>query len=193
MEEWKDIVIVRNGITYDYTGLYKVSNTGKIYSLVKNKIMKNKNTKAGYLVMGLTKNKKSETFYVHRIVASMFLENPHNYEQVNHKDEDKTNNNIENLEWCSSDYNANYGTRNEKVSESRKKYSHDKNPRAKKVICIETEQVFGCIKDAGEYYGINKQGINNCCKGKQLTAAGYHWMYYEEWLDNQEKGKMINE
>lgn len=194
MEEiWKDIVIEKNGITYDFTGLYQVSNLGNVRSMnFSGKVGNIKTLKTyvgnnGYMRISISHNGKITNFFVHRLVANAFIPNPDNLEQVNHKDEDKTNNNVENLEWCDNEYNLNYGTRTERC---RKKYKEQaevraeavkgaKNPHARKVICIETGMIFNAIVEAAEYYNISKNSIANCVRGASNTAGGYHWQYYE--------------
>ena len=73
----------------------------------------------GYLIACLWKNNKQKKFVIHRLVANAFIDNPNNYEEVNHLDEDKTNNRIDNLEWCSHKYNMNYGNVRNKISKSK--------------------------------------------------------------------------
>ena len=126
MEVWKDIK--------GYEGLYQVSNLGRVRSLPriietessnqyktfhnvqekKGKILKQK--ESDYKSVALYKDKKSKYYMVHRLVAQAFISNPNGYLYVNHKDEDKYNNCVENLEWCTQSYNINYGDRNKKVS-----------------------------------------------------------------------------
>ena len=108
MEEiWKDIK--------EYEGLYKISNIGNVYSVKRKKVMSPRYNKArGYLDVLLTRNKKRKRFYIHRLVAKEFILNPNNYPIINHKDENKLNNNMENLEWCTVKYNNNYGNAKEK-------------------------------------------------------------------------------
>ena len=110
MEEWKEVP--------DYEGLYEVSNTGNVRSLIKNKIIKGFINRCGYKLVGLSKNGISKWFQVHRLVAQVFIPNPDNLPMVNHKDEDKNNNRVENLEWCDAKYNINYGTRLDKVKKT---------------------------------------------------------------------------
>ena len=111
-EIWKDIK--------GYEKLYQVSNLGKVRRIkfINNRTQKDKikmlkliKDKKGYLKINLWKNNKSKMFLVHRIVAETFILNPNNLPQVNHKDENKSNNCVENLEWCSQKYNNNYGNR----------------------------------------------------------------------------------
>jgi ribosome-binding protein aMBF1 (putative translation factor) len=113
-ETWKDIV--------GYDGCYQVSNTGSVKSFYNNrdgKILKLSTNKQGYNTVSLHKENKTKSFSVHRLVATCFISNDNNYPAVNHKDENKTNNNVDNLEWCSYKYNNNYGTRTERASNSK--------------------------------------------------------------------------
>lgn len=100
MEIWKDIK--------GYEGLYKVSSKGRILGVKRNKEVKPILVKSGYYVVNLSKNNKIKQFRVQRLVAIAFLPNPCGYPIINHKDENKTNNNVENLEWCDDKYNIEY-------------------------------------------------------------------------------------
>lgn len=108
-EEWRDIP--------NYEGLYQVSSLGKVKSLrdrygnPREKMLKFERNRGGYLLTFLCKNGKKKTFSVHRLVANAFIDNPSNLPQVNHKDENKENNQASNLEWCTQKYNLNYGSR----------------------------------------------------------------------------------
>ena len=189
-EQWKDIIIEKNGVTYDYSELYQVSNFGRVRSLdrvdsrghkLKGKIIRCKPRENGYVYVGLHKNgEKQQLFTMHRLVATMFIPNPENLPIVNHKDEDKYNNNVDNLEWCTQEYNNTYGTcrkrAGEKISE---KMKGDKNPMSRKVICLETKQVFNTVKDAEDWLG--KKGIGNCCRGITKTAGGHHWQFLDDY------------
>ena len=106
MEIWKEIP--------GYEGLYEVSNTGMIRSLRYNKIMIPNTNRCGYEYINLCKDGIIKTKTIHRLVAQVFIPNPDNLPIVNHKDEDKTNNNADNLEWCNQKYNVNYGMSQEK-------------------------------------------------------------------------------
>lgn len=98
-----------------YEGLYEVSSYGRIRSLMKSIILRPKKEPSGYLRCNLYLNKNMKTVSIHRLVAQAFIPNPDNLPQVNHMDEDKTNNRVDNLEWCDSKYNNDYGTRKERV------------------------------------------------------------------------------
>lgn len=129
MEEiWKDII--------NYEGKYEVSNLGRVRSLSYNgtgeiKLLKQGTDKKGYKRVGLCKNGKTKHYYVHRLVAITFIPNPDDLSIVNHKDENPANNNVNNLEWCTSEYNNNYGTRNERASESHKGKHHSEETKKK--------------------------------------------------------------
>ena len=112
----------------DYEGLYGITEDGRVWSYRKNRFLKPQKTKTGYLYVQLSKNNKTKNYKIHRLVATAYLENPLNLPCVNHIDENKTNNCVENLEFCTVAYNNIYGTRIERVAKS----------LSKKVICIET-------------------------------------------------------
>lgn len=112
-EIWKDIK--------GYEGIYQVSSRGKVRSFHFGKNIKilRFSIRGGYANVILYKNKKRKTFSVHRLVAEAFIDNPNDLPEVNHKDEDKLNNQVENLEWCTPKYNSNYGTRNKRIKETK--------------------------------------------------------------------------
>lgn len=103
MEEWKNII--------GYEGLYEVSNKGNVRNVRRNTLLKLSKNYYGYIRVALSKNGIKTWLRVHRLVAQAFLPNPDNLPQINHKDEDKLNNCVENLEWCTAKYNNNYGDR----------------------------------------------------------------------------------
>ena len=115
-EIWKDI----NG----YEGIYQVSNLGNVRSFkysIEGKLLKRGLDKDGYYQYILCKNGKKKSVREHKLVAEAFIPNPSNYICVNHRDENKTNNNVKNLEWCSVAYNNSYGNRLNNVSKSNKR------------------------------------------------------------------------
>jgi hypothetical protein len=150
---------------------YQVSSYGRIKSFKngKEKILKPYSTKKGYLEIDLHKNDKRKVFKVHRLVANAFIPNPHNLPQVNHKDENKLNNRVENLEWCTTLYNNNYGTRNERIGKRVLQYDKQGNFIREWESMAEAERVIG----------IYRQQICDCCRGYRgaKTAGGYIWKY----------------
>lgn len=201
-EIWKDIE--------GYEGLYQVSNYGNIKSLsrvVKNaygihrteeKILKPQMKKKGYFQIQLSKDGKQKHYQVHRLVALAFVPNINNYPCINHKDENKSNNHVNNLEWCTHEYNTNYGTRNKRASEKLKenmKYRKltkqqlenlSKGRKSRKVKCITTGKIFNSIKEAANITGANASNITQCCKGKckstgidTITKEKLEWKYVD--------------
>lgn len=174
MEEiWKDIE--------GYEGCYQVSNLGRVKSLGNGKthnsserILKGNNIK-GYLVVKLSKEGKQKQYLIHRLVAQVFIPNPNNLLQVNHIDEDKTNNTVSNLEWCSAKYNMNYGTRTQRVVEKNTNHQN----KSKKVTCIETGKIYVSTMQVERDLGFAHANISYACTGRYKTAYGFHWKYID--------------
>lgn len=164
-EIWKDIP--------GYEGLYQVSNLGRVKSLhyrnkysKKEQILKSRNNGDGYLSV-ILKNKKK---YIHRLVAETFISNSNNFSEINHKDENKANNCIDNLEWCTRKYNCNYGTKNERVG--KKVIQYDKK--------MNKIKEYKTISEASRETNIFNSSISAVCKGKRKTAGGYIWRFINE-------------
>lgn len=193
-EIWKEIV--------GYENIYQISNKGRVKSLGRwvykeyrgkrwkeEKILKPSVNKRGYLYVGLCKNRKVKYFHVHRLVAEAFIKNHNNLPQVNHKDENKQNNCVQNLEFCDAKYNINYGTRNERIAEKLKGMKHTEETKnkiseanSKPVLQIDkiTNEViaeFPSIIEVQRQLGINQSTISKCCLGKQNTAGNYKWQF----------------
>lgn len=190
-EIWKDIP--------DYEGLYQVSNLGRIKSLYfgKERILKPQPNSMGYLRVGLSKNGNWIHFFVHRLVASVFLKNDNNLPCVNHKDENPLNNHVDNLEFCNHTYNMNYGTIIERKRKSMKgKFDGENNPfykqkhtekskqkmskaKAKPILQYTLDNIFirewDSAKQAENELGC--YGIGYCCKGKRKSSGGFIWKY----------------
>ena len=169
MEEiWKDIV--------GYEGLYQVSNLGRVKSLnykctKSEKILKTHPQRWGYLLVKLSYKDKAKDFQVHRLVASAFLDNPNNLPQVNHKDKNPSNNKVDNLEWCTPEYNTDYSC-------------------AKPILQFTKDgklvRKWNKIKLVEKELGLGHTNITACCKGRKKTGGGYKWRYYYKgiWLKN---------
>lgn len=182
MEIWKNIEGYPN---------YQVSNFGNVRSLNyhregESKILKTSLNHKGYQLVSLYKNNKRKTFQVHRLVAQAFIQNPDNLPQVNHKDENKQNNCVDNLEWCDVKYNCNYGSRNQKVIKNLNhktmlgKFGKD-NPSSKPINQYDLDGSFirswDCAYEVKRELGFSQQNICSCLKGRYKTANGFIWKY----------------
>ena len=170
MEIWRDIP--------GYAGIYQVSNLGNIKRLAGHNgrysqsehLLKTTIGKNGYLHVTLTKNSICKCFAVHRIVALVFVFNPYKFHWINHKNEIKTDNRAENLEWCTAKYNNAYGTGRERAAKSRSKAVGQYTTGG---ILVAT---YDKIKDAREKYGSH---IFSVLAGKRKTAGGFVWKYVQ--------------
>ena len=171
MEEWKYVV--------DYEGLYKVSNKGRIFSILTNKILNPTLDEKGYYRVGLMKNGKRKNARVHRLVAIAFIPNPYNKPCINHIDEIKTNNIIENLEWCTVKENNIHGSKLERNAKSNREREHlligqfDKDNNLIKIYNGLRE-----VSDAG----FNSGNVSSCCTGRKYHTyhKGFIWKYLKE-------------
>lgn len=164
-----------------YEGKYEVSDLGRVRSVDRHVFQQGKSVfyngvimtpsvnNSGYLTIRLSRNNKKKGLLIHRIVAEAFLENPNGLPCVNHKDENKLNNNLQNLEWCTMSYNVNYGTatirRARKMGNKIAQYNLKGN-------LVATYYSSG---DAERNTGIAKSAIKDCANGKTSTSGGYIW------------------
>lgn len=195
-EIWKDAKVLKNGELFDFTGLYEASNLGRIRNAKTGRILKPFDDGRGYMLIDLERKQ----FRVHRIIATTFLinDNPNEKTVVNHKDENPLNNCVDNLEWCTQEYNLNYGTCQERRSEKRKgkplseeakckiseKLKGKKPVNIRKILCVETGQIFNSIKEAKEWLG--KGDIKSNLRGKTKSGGKHpktgeklHWQYVD--------------
>jgi hypothetical protein len=153
-----------------YEGLYAVTSCGKVWSHRKSKFLKPYNHTSGYLSVNLYGiNRLRKTCLIHRLVAEAYLTNPGSLPQVNHKDENRFNNCVNNLEYSSAVYNLNYGTRNSRIAEA----------LGKPVYCIELNVAYNSISEASKLLRISGGNISEVINGNRKTAGGYHW----RWAD----------
>lgn len=173
-EVWKDVL--------GYDGLYQVSNKGQVKSMYfHSQKGKGNNLKEnpkiltpgvdsyGYNIVSLCNGDTKKTFTVHRLVAETFIPNPDNLPCINHKDEDKQNNCVENLEWCTVEYNNSYGTKGERTAQTLKKkvYQYDQE--------MNFIAVYDGAIDAEKETGVSRSSICLCIKGRTKTAGGFIW------------------
>ena len=200
-EVWKDI--------QDYEGLYQVSNLGRVKSLGRfvdklrlhywqeEKTLKLRKRVDGYLSVCLSKNGKTKTFSVHRLVAVAFIPNPENKTEIDHINAIRTDNSVNNLRWVSHKENMNnsltiaflsiskVGENNpfygKKLSEEIKRKISDRlsgknNPKAHKVKNIDTNEIFNTVKEASIKYNVTFSAIVHAIKRKG-KCSGCHWEY----------------
>jgi len=211
MSEWRDVPGLE-----DY---YQISNDGKGRSkdrrvkagygktrFQKGRLLKPRKTKNGYLRFCFAVDGVRQDYYVHRLVAEAFIPNPDNLPEVNHKSQDKTDNRVENIEWCNRSYNNNYGDKNKRMLETSKKngsykkaldtkrnsghfteiYTKGLETKKERGLLKKIEQLdlqgnlincYESINEAARETGCNNAHICACCKGKLSKHKGYKWRY----------------
>ena len=182
-EIWKPVV--------GYEGFYEVSNIGKVRSLarivecndgrkrkIKDRILKGSSYSGGYSGVTLHKDGCTKSVNIHRIVAEAFVPNPLEKEEVNHKDENPSNNHASNLEWVTHKENINYGTRTERARETTTKLQGKAVQQFSKDGKLVAE--YESLSAAGNATGTHVPNILKCAKGIYKTAGGYIWKYKNE-------------
>lgn len=173
-EVWKPVI--------GYEKSYEVSSFGRVRSLPRNGTKKEKHIlalnykKNGYVNILLSQNGQKKTHRVHRLVASAFIHNPENKPQINHKNGNRSDNRVKNLEWVTSKENI----RHKFDVLGYKVVRHGMKP----VICIETGEVFDAIKSAERKYGNSYGAIRRVVNSEQKTAYGLHWAFAPSVADN---------
>ena len=165
-----------------YEGLYKINRLGVIIGprgiTLRPQLMN------GYHKVVLYKNNKRTTLGLHQLLALTFIPNPRNFPQVNHKDENKLNNSLNNLEWCTAKYNCNYGTRTKRAFEN----GHLKSSITQgcPIRCLENNKIYYSVRDAARQLNVYHTGILKVLNGKYSQTGGYHFEYIKS---NQLKGE----
>ena len=152
-EVWKSIE--------NYENIYEVSNLGNVRNILLKQDMAKIDTKTRYLKVSLSKDGQQKHFSIHRLVAKAFIENPNNYDVVNHKDSNYLNNCAENLEWCTNQYNVDY-------SKAVPVAEYSLNNKLKKIYKSRAE--------ASRFTGVSQGNISQCCNGNRETAGGSKWV-----------------
>jgi len=169
-EIWKDIE--------GYEGLYQISNLGRIKTISRQgtntRFIKKDIRKDGYIQVHLTKNSKMKNFLLHRLIAQTFIPNPNNFKYINHKDGNKQNNDISNLEWCTSSQNIFHAYNAGLINRRKKVNQYDKNNNL-----INT---FESVNEASRVTHIDRSHIGACCRKANCykTSGGYIWRYVNE-------------
>lgn len=193
MEVWKDIK--------DYERLYQINNEGEVKALEKTiwngqgylhfpeKIRKLNPDKDGYLNITLSNKGEVKTFKIHRLVAEAFIPNPDNLPEVNHKDGNKTNNNVDNLEWCTRKENQKHAFRIGLINQNgERNHMYGKlgadNPNSIPIYQLNKNtgdiiREYDSLASAGRDLGVNTGKICLVCQGKRNSAYGYKWKYKE--------------
>ena len=164
MEVWKDV--------QGYEGLYKVSNLGKVKRLFKSgkeNVLSGRADKDGYIEVILSKNQKKKTCRLHRLVALAFIPNPNGKKEVNHKDKNKQNNSVDNLEWVTTAENI------------RHSFAMGRNMYKRAIVqytkAMEIVAHWESIREASRNLKIATSGIVGCCGGHLQTSGGFIWRY----------------
>lgn len=180
---WKDIP--------GYEGLYKVSNTGKVFSCVTNRELSVIQKKDGYTCISLCdKDHNKKQYRIHQLVAKAFISNPNNLPMINHKNEIKNDNRVENLEWCNNFYNSNYGNRNLILSKKLKGVPKSKEAIEKRRITMK-EKLSNMTKEerqamfGREITDKQKEILSNAHKKENLSKETLERMSYSNILNRQ--------
>lgn len=169
MEEWKSVL--------NQEGRYEVSSLGRVKSLINNIILRPCINNTGYLIVNIFGR---GAIPVHRLVAEAFIPNPENFTQVNHKDEDKLNNKVTNLEWCSPKYNCNYGNRIQKIATGNSMTKKGKHLKPVAQYTLEGIKIaeYPSVGEAAKAMGSHSfTAISLVCNHKRSKAFGFRWEF----------------
>lgn len=162
-----------------YEGIYQVNEKGEVKNVISGTLRKPQKRANGYLFVALYKNGVPSCKSIHRLVAEAFIENEEGYPIVNHKDENKVNNNVSNLEWCTYSYNSTYKNAHKGAEESHKKPVVQMGENGEELA------VYDSVTSAAYAIGVGKNArpnISSVCLGKHERAYGYKWKFKEVCL-----------
>jgi hypothetical protein len=155
---------------------YGITPCGKVKNLKTGRFLAQMKSGDGYLVVTLISGYSKKRFRVHRLVAELYIPNPNGFQQVNHKDLNKENNNALNLEWCTPSQNVRHAVANGRISKPGK-------PVYQLDLSMEIIRKYDSVSEAAQYTKIDKANINCACRGERHTAGGYYWILQEEYAD----------
>ena len=166
-----------------FEGLYTIDEDGNVYS-IRSKIYLKPRKRGDYFYVGLHKSGSTTNKDIHRLVAEAFLNNPNNLPCVNHKDENKTNNNVNNLEWCSYEYNNGYGTKPQRLSSvlEGREVPWKERPVSQYTLSGQFVATYKSLIDAENHTGIKYRSIQQVASQQpyRKSAGGYIWRYANE-------------
>lgn len=142
-------------------GRYQVSNLGRVKSLIGHKKILKPELRTGYYSVNLCKDSKCKHVRIHRLVAEAFIPNIKHLPVVNHKDGNKVNNNVDNLEWCDNTYNSQY-------------------PKDLRIYCFDLDEYFKSASEASVHTGVCRTSIVKACRGQLSQAGGKWWCYAKD-------------
>jgi len=200
-EEWRNIENFPNYQVSNYGNVKRIAHTDYLGRNRKEFPTKPQNCN-GYLRVSLKSNKKAVGFFIHRLVAQAFIENPEKKLQVNHKDGVRNNNFVGNLEWCTASENMRHSFdvlgrqvwhKGKKGIWSKEKLEDIASCTAREVICLDNGVIYKSLSEAERQTGILLQAIYQCCILKNVTAGGFKWSYTNEIrfreANHKDKGK----
>lgn len=174
-EEWRDVI--------GFDGSYRVSSYGRIWSNLTDRILKPYSKPRGETMLILRKNGRSFRRFVHRLVAQAFIMNPNKYPEVNHKDENPRNNHVDNLEWCTHQYNNTYGTKIERAL-AKTDYEEIARKNSKKVAQYDLNgkliRIWDSAREVMRVTGIDNSWVGKCCKGQCKSVGGFVWRHLDK-------------